>query len=98
LSAKQQVDLLIRVALDEISAARTLQEQKQHPPGSPRCFAIQLPSPPSQPEEPGKVKSESTMAMDDVSCFCHINRCAIEFFSVAVAMIECMMGRCSMIW
>jgi hypothetical protein len=53
LSAKQQVDLLIRVALDEISAARTLQEQKQHPPGSPRCFAIQLPSPPSQPEEPG---------------------------------------------
>ena len=45
-----------------------------------------------------KVQSESTMAMDDVSCFCHINRCAIEFFSVAVAMIECMMGRCSMIW
>jgi hypothetical protein len=55
LSAKQQVDLLIRVALDEISAARTLQKQKQHPspPDSPRCFAIQLPSPPSQLDEHG---------------------------------------------
>jgi hypothetical protein len=55
LSAKQQVDLLIRVALDEISAAQALQEQNQHPlqPDSPRCFDIQLPSPPSQLEEPG---------------------------------------------
>ena len=54
LSAKQQVDLLIRVALDEISAAQTLQKQRQHtsPPDSPCCFVIQLPSPASQLDEP----------------------------------------------
>ena len=40
LSAKQEVDLLICVALDEITAARTNEQQQR----SPRCFPIQLPS------------------------------------------------------
>jgi len=42
LSSKQQIDLLIRLAMDEISAA---QQQVSADEDSPRCFDIEMPLP-----------------------------------------------------